>query len=85
MTDDLKNNFAEPFIEMAARIEKNDPKEFAGAILIVPPSGTPIAVMMTDPSQDLDAFWSIAVSRAQIAQAEQMASRQQTGGNWPRR
>lgn len=61
---------AELFREMADRIEKNDASEFAGAILIVPPSGEPIQVMINDPTQDIEAFWSLAMSRIAIAQAE---------------
>ena len=83
MTDDLKNKFSEPFVQMAARIERNDPKEFAGSILIVPPEGEPIAVLMTDPTKDLEAFWSMASGKIAAATAQFMAAKQGGPGGWP--
>ncbi len=70
------NKFAKAFREMADRIERNDPAEFAGAILIVPPEGDVIAVLITDPSKDKEAFWALAVSRTQIAHQEIVGQRQ---------
>lgn len=70
------NKFAEPFREMADRIERNKTEEFAGAILIVPPSGDPIAVMIADPTKDPESFWAMATSKIQIATQEFHANRQ---------
>ncbi len=83
MDTEAPNKFSQPFKEMADRIEKNDPKEFAGALLIVPPEGDPIAVMLTDPKQDLDAFWGMCAAKIQIAEKEQMMKAQGSTGGWP--
>lgn len=83
--DDVRNKFSEPFVEMAARIERNLETEFAGAVLIVPPTGEPIAVLMTDPDKDLEAFWAMANGRVQVATAEFMSTRPQTGAGFGRR
>lgn len=72
---DEKNKFAEPFREMAARIERNLLEEFAGAVLIVPPTGEPIALMIADPKADLGQFWGTVMARIQVATMEYEASR----------
>lgn len=69
------NKFAAPFREMAERIERNLPEEFAGAILIVPPTGDPIAVMIADPKKDMEAFWGVAMAKIQIATNEFQATK----------
>lgn len=71
---------AQPFLDMAARIEKNDPAEFAGAIVVVPPEGDPIAFMIADPSADLVQFWATCETRIAVRKAEIVeASRNQQG------
>ena len=57
------------FRAMAGRIEKNDPAEFAGALLIVPPSGESIEYLALNPKQDAAAFWAAVQSHVQIAMA----------------
>ena len=75
------NKFATPFREMADRIERNLPAEFAGAILIVPPEGgKPIEVMIADPTKDPEAFWAMAGAKIQIATEEYRLSKQGGGG-----
>lgn len=81
MTDPTK--FSQPFLDMAARIEKNDPAEFSGAMLIVPPTGEPVAVMITDPSKDVEGFLAHCTSKLQIAVAEVMQGKQGNGPAWP--
>lgn len=73
-----ESKFAEPFREMAARIERIFESEFSGAILIVPPTGETIAVVIADPKKDLDAFWAVANSKIEIGMAEHKA--QKSGG-----
>jgi hypothetical protein len=58
------------FREMARRIEKNDPAEFAGALLIVPPSGESIEYLALNPKQDAAAFWGAVQAHVQRALAE---------------
>ncbi len=61
---------AQPFADMAARIERIEPTEFAGAVVVVPPSGEPIAFLVTDPTPHLAQFWSSVASRIEVAAAE---------------
>lgn len=75
------NKFAAVFREMADRIDRNLESDFAGAILIVPPEGEPMAMMLADPANDLAAFWAVAVSKVQLGQAEFDATAR--GGNAP--
>jgi hypothetical protein len=58
------------FRAMAGRIDKNDPAEFAGALLIVPPSGDPIEYLALNPKQDVAAFWGAVQAHVQRALAE---------------
>lgn len=76
----MTNAFSQAFRDMADRIERNDPAEFAGAVLIVPPDGEPIAVLMTDPKRDVEAFWSMASGKIQVATSELMAVKQGNAG-----
>lgn len=76
------NKFAIPFRDMAERVERTLESEFAGAMLFVPPTGDPIAIMLTDPSQDKEALFAIAISKLQIAATP--AQQQDTFGR-PRR
>ena len=73
---------------MASRVERNDPDEFGGCIIIIPPptddgsGGEPIELLLVDPRQDLANFWSTAQSKMKIA-ADEFLARQsipQLGG-----
>jgi hypothetical protein len=67
---------AQLFEDMANRIRRNDPGEFAGCMLIVPPSsqdgrtGEPIELLLIDPKRDAVNFWSTAKSKTAIAADE---------------
>ena len=61
---------AEAFTAMAARLGRIDMGEFAGAAVIVPKEGDPIVVLLADPSPKPAQFWSLVVSRVEIAAAE---------------
>jgi hypothetical protein len=62
---------ADPFVAMAKRIEAIDPKEFAGAVVIVPPEGGPaVEFMLNDPQPNAAAFWAIAKTRVEVRVAE---------------
>jgi hypothetical protein len=59
-------NNSEKFTEMAARIEHNQPAEFAGAAVIVPPAGggEPIEILILDKSADSAVqFWATIMAR----------------------
>lgn len=71
-------DFASPFEEMAERIRKNAAAEFGGALLIVPPSGDPIAILSVTPNGKTEEpyFWGqcktmIAVKAEERTQALQ--------------
>lgn len=69
---------SDPFYEMSRRVEAVAPSEFAGAVVIVPPTGDVIAFMMTDPNPSLAQFWSGLEGRVQVAaNAAQDAEKQQ--------
>ncbi len=70
-----ENKFSSPFNEMADRIQRNLQAEFSGAIVIVPPSGEPIAVLLTDPKPDMEAFWAMVSGKVQVATAEHFAEK----------
>lgn len=76
---------AQHFSDMAARIQRADPQEFAGAIVIVPPEGDPIAILISEaPHPDLPQFWSIAKTRVEIRLAEAQ-QKSQLADPWQRR
>jgi len=63
---------AQLFRDMAARIERNEPEEFAGAILIVPPPGEDdqpaeaIEILVIDPARGEAHFWHLAQKMIEI-------------------
>ena len=62
---------ADHFRDMADRIERNVPAEFAGALLVVPPAGgEAIEILLVNPSHDLALFWSTILAKVQIAASE---------------
>ena len=64
---------ADLFRAMADRIERNDPEEFGGAILLVPPPSQegrdvePVVILLVDPNQDQRHFWATAKTESEIA------------------
>jgi hypothetical protein len=77
---------AAPFAEMAKRIEHNAAADFAGAIVIVPPTGEAMSVLMLDGGHDRGAFWSMARARIEIVwkQLQDEERRGQLGGGMMR-
>jgi hypothetical protein len=62
---------ADAFRDMAARIERNEASEFAGALLLVPPDGgDPVELLLVNPAHDLAFFWSTIHSKVQVAARE---------------
>jgi hypothetical protein len=62
---------SQPFHDMAARIEKIEPAEFAGAVVIMPPGGgEPIVFLTTDPMPVQPQFWSSVQARVELAAAK---------------
>lgn len=70
------NDPAEKLDAMAKRIRDNDPNEFGGCILIIPPTsddgrtGEPIELLLIDPKRDPANFWSTARAKLEIAANE---------------
>ena len=58
------------FETMAERIAKIPEHEFAGAVVILPPEGDPIAFLTTDPKPDMMQFWAAVKARVEIRAAE---------------
>ena len=76
---------AKAFVEMAARIERNR-AEFAGAFVIVSPTGEIISAAMFDPVADEPTFWGTVDSRVKAAAQESLDKLAETmkGTNWQR-
>jgi hypothetical protein len=74
-----------PFKDMATRISGIDESEFAGAVVIVPPDGEPIAFLTTDPKPDLMQFWSAVKARVEIRATEAMQQAAAQSDPWGRR
>ena len=55
---------------MADKIDMNAKNGFAGAAVIIPPSGNCISSLILDKNADLALFWSSIQTRLQIALAE---------------
>ena len=64
---------AKVFADMAARIARIEPTEFAGAVVIVPPDGDPVSFLTTEvPAPDIVQFWATAKTRVEIRLANAM-------------
>jgi hypothetical protein len=62
---------ADAFRDMAARIERNEANEFAGALLLVPPDGgAPLEILLVKQAHDLALFWSTITAAVTIASRE---------------
>lgn len=80
------NKFSAAFREMAERIDRGLETEFAGAMLYVPPEGDPIAVVLTDPTRDKEAFLSLCMGKLKtVVDNMQAQAAGQYPGGFPRR
>lgn len=80
---------AQIFRALADRIERNDPTEFAGAYLIISPSGSVLSHTFIDPKGDESQFWghingAVTIAGAEAVQKEEEAIRM-FGQRMPRR
>jgi hypothetical protein len=55
-----------PFTNMADRIKHNEDAKFGGAVVLIPPTGDPIELLMLDAQGDQAQFWSTILSRIQV-------------------
>ena len=81
MTEPLDRT--KPFRDMADQIAANIPANFAGAYVIVTPSGEVISTALLDPQAHDIPFWTVLKTRIEIAYAE--AQEKDRGGQsgWP--
>lgn len=77
---DLAAVAAEFFTSMASRIQANSGAEFAGAVVVVPPEGNPIEMLIVDPTRNPAVFWSTVKSLVDMKIAENDEAR--TGGGF---
>lgn len=63
---ELRDN-AKPFDGMAEKVRGNQENGFAGAFVIVPPTGRPQTLLLLDEEADSVIFWSTLQTRVQIA------------------
>ena len=70
LVEQPKNEAAERFRAMAASLDHNAAATFGGAVVIVPPTGDPIEILMLDNKADLAQFWSTIKTRIDIKLAE---------------
>lgn len=84
--DEVVTETARLFLDMAERIGRMAEGDFAGAILVVPPDGEPVEMLVVDPKRNAGHFWMAAKSRVDAAFAEFTAkSREQQMGVYGRR
>jgi hypothetical protein len=75
---------AQFFRDMAARIEKVEKAEFAGAAVVVPPGGgEAITFLLTDPQQHILQFFTTIKSRVEEKATEHMEQARNRQQGWP--
>lgn len=78
----MADNPAELLRAMADRVEKNDPEDFAGCMVIVPPDspdgmgGEPVEILLIDPARDIANFWSTVTAKVRIENDKFVAQQQ---------
>lgn len=70
----MSSEHASKFREMAERIDLNQEQPFGGAVVIVPPDGDPVTLLLLDESNDsVEAraqFWGTVQARIGMAMKE---------------
>lgn len=76
-----KPDMAEPFSRMANKIRHNAAEGFAGAFVIMPPSGEPIEVLILEPAANEAVIWGQIKARIEmkLADLEDAQRRGQSG------
>lgn len=70
-----------PFAEMARKVMENATNGFGGALVIVPPEGNPVELLMVKAGSDPGMFWGLVKSLADQAMGDlEDAKRNQTQG-----
>jgi len=71
---------SKPFTEMAARIQRNEKSEFAGAIVVVTPDGTILSQAFINPTPDTAGFWSTAKAMVEVAVTDYLQAKDKAAG-----
>lgn len=81
-----KPDNAEPFARMANKIRHNVADHFAGAFVIMPPTGEPIEVLILEPAANEAVIWGQIKARIEmkLADLEDAQRRGQSGWGSPR-
>ena len=69
-----------PFEAMAVRVGNIPENEFAGAVVIVPPDGEPISILLQSTKADPLRFWGMVKTEVEIRGAEAMQTPQDPWG-----
>lgn len=75
---------SEPFSKMAERVKHNVDSKFGGAVVIIPPSGDPIELLMLDAAGDQAQFWSTILTRIQVVM-QNLQEKERVAGVFGRR
>lgn len=76
--------YADLFRKMAESIERNGAADFGGAVVIVPPSGNPVEILILNSQKDNAQFWGTldATVKAALADMDEAGRAQEA---WRRR
>ena len=81
---DTANSAAAQFADMARKITENAVNGFSGAVVVVPPGGNPINLLLVSPVGDDALFWGTLDAQIKIRLAE-LAQRQEPSAGYGRR
>jgi hypothetical protein len=77
-----KPDMAEPFSRMATKIRHNDVADFAGAFVIVPPSGESIEVLILEPGTNEAVIWGQIKARIEMRLADIEDQQRRGASGW---
>lgn len=80
----LADLVAEAFADMSARVTANRADNFGGAVLIYPPMGDPIEMLILDNTKSAGMFWSNIQALAKMALDDLDESERKKKQGWGR-
>jgi hypothetical protein len=80
--DNAEDKFATPFARMAARITHNAAEGFAGAFVIMPPTGDPIEVLILEPAANEAVIWGQIKARIEMKLADLDDAQRRSQAGW---
>lgn len=69
-TQPERPKFADLFRKMADAIERNEGADFGGAVVVVPPSGSPVEILILNSQRDAAQFWGTLDATVKAALAD---------------